>query len=913
MNQQVVERIASVLATIALVAVLAPSAPGQRPATMTVATGCQPAWLPTFGGIPGLNGEVRALAQFDDGTGPAMFAAGNFTLGGGQYVNGIAKWDGSRWSALGGGLQEVYALAVYDDGSGSALYAAGAFTVAGGAPGNRIAKWNGSSWSPLLGGLNSGNVYALGVFNDGTGSALYAGGQFTTAGIVSANHIARWNGTSWSALGSGVGAPNEFVASMAVFDDGTGSALYVGGQFGTAGGVLANSIARWSGATWSDVAGGATLGGPPGWVYALTTYNDGSGQTLVAGGSFNMAGTNATHNIARWNGSAWLGFNSGVGNLGGDAIRALSVFDSGSGTKLYAGGRFGLAGGVSAYNFAAWDGSTWNAPPGLGPDVFALAVSGIGSGSRLFVGSTFGLAAWNGVSWTNGVNGTSHATAVYDDGSGPSLVVAGSFTTAGNIPANRIASWNGATWTSLGSGLDAPVRAVAVFDDGSGPALYAGGDFAGHVARWDGVSWATLGAGLDNSVFALAVYDDGQGPALYAGGYFQSSGGTLVRLIAKWNGSTWGPVGAGISTGGGSSPVVLALTSYDDGTGTNLYAGGIFLDAGGTPAVGIAQWDGANWSAVGSGFSGYTQSLAVYDDGHGAALYAGGSLSAAGGAAIGIARWDGTTWSALGSGANNYVRALTAFDDGTGSALIAGGSFTSVGGVAVNYIAKWDGTTWSPIGNGMNNIVMTLTTFNDGSCEGPALFAGGDFTQALDSSDSYLARWVCSGQAAAPGCMEAFCFGDGVAIACPCNNTGGPAVGCANSSGQGAILATSGFPSLTNDSLVLTSYGELPSVLSIFVESASQVVPVRFGDGARCFGSPFKRLYSKSAVAGAATAPGPGEPSVSARSAALGDPLSVGAIRYYQTYYRDPAPTFCPSPAGNTFNVSSGLIINWAP
>src|SRR5256885_11868144 len=90
----------------------------------------------------------------------------------------------------------VSALAV----SGSDLYAGGEFTTAGGSAANYIAKWNGSSWSALGSGMNS-NVYALAA----SGSDLYAGGYFTTAGGSTANYIARWNGSSWSALGSGMG------------------------------------------------------------------------------------------------------------------------------------------------------------------------------------------------------------------------------------------------------------------------------------------------------------------------------------------------------------------------------------------------------------------------------------------------------------------------------------------------------------------------------------------------------------------------------------------------------------------------------------------------------------------------------------------------------------------------------------
>ena len=62
------------------------------------------------------------------------------------------------------------------------------------------------------------------------------------------------------------------------------------------------------------------------------------------------------------------------------------------------------------------------------------------------------------------------------------------------------------------------------------------------------------------------------------------------------------------------------------------------------------------------------------------------------------------------------------------------------------------------------------------------------------------------------------------------------------------------------------------------------------------------------AVGGTVTFPGPGDPSITARSATLGDPISPGSVRFYQTYYRDPSASFCPSA---TFNVSSAIEIHW--
>jgi Tol biopolymer transport system component len=158
----------------------------------------------------------------------------------------------------------------------------------------------------------------------------------------------------------------------------------------------------------------------------------------------------------------------------------------------------------------------------------------------------------------------------------------------------------------------------------------------------------------------------------------------------------------------------------------------------------------------------------------------------------------------------------------------------------------------------------------------------------------------------------AFCFGDGTqATACPCANSGSTWRGCQNSAGTGgAVLTTSG---VTNpDTLVLVSMAELPHALSIFLQGDADLSPgVVFGDGVRCVGGTLKRLYSKNAVGGVVSAPGPGDPSISSRSATLGDPIAPGSSRSYQVYYRDPNLAFCPSPMGDAWNVSSANRVVW--
>jgi len=736
---------------------------------------CEPDWVPTFGGEPGTDGLVHAVAAFDDGSGPALYAGGSFLAAGGVAMGRIGKWDGASWSPVGGGMNnDVRALTVFDDGGGPALYAGGLFSVAGGVEASRIAKWDGNAWSPLGSGVSSA-VYALAGFDDGDGPALYAGGTFLFVGQVAANRIAKWDGAAWSPLGSGVDGVVSSVRALAVFDGGDGPALHVGGEFTSVGGVTVNGIAKWDGTTWLPLGIGMD-----GDVLALRLFDDGSGAALYAGGTFGTAGGIAANRIARWDGSAWSPLGSGTSG----AVIALTVFDDGNGPALYAGGGFTTAGGVTVNRIAKWDGTAWSSlGSGTTGSVRSLTVldDGNGGSPTLYAGGSFGsaggisangIAGWDGASWAplngagkNGVNDPVHALAAFKDdgwigardGGGPALYAGGTFTITGGVTVNRIAKWDGTSWSSLGSGIETvngAVFALTAFDDGNGPALYAGGAFSdaggvevSGIAKWDGTAWSPLGSGVGGMVHALTVFDDGGGPALYAAGAFITAGGVTVNHVARWDGTAWSPLGSGTGNW------MYALVVYDDGGGPALYAGGTLFSAGGVAANGIAKWDGTSWAPLEGGVSGAFQpnvrALTVFDDGNGDALYAGGNFTTAGGvAASRIAKWDGTSWAPLqsqfGNGVNNWVGSLTVFDDGSGPALYAGGGFTTAGGATVNRIAKWDGASWSSLagrlGRGVPDWVGALTVFDDGLGGGPGLFAGGLFFSS-PAGDSYLAKW----------------------------------------------------------------------------------------------------------------------------------------------------------------------------
>ncbi len=158
-----------------------------------------------------------------------------------------------------------------------------------------------------------------------------------------------------------------------------------------------------------------------------------------------------------------------------------------------------------------------------------------------------------------------------------------------------------------------------------------------------------------------------------------------------------------------------------------------------------------------------------------------------------------------------------------------------------------------------------------------------------------------------------FCFGDGTAAACPCSNSGAAGHGCANASNaSGAQLSGSGTPSLSNETLHFTCTGQVPGSLSIVFAGDAAATPRHFGDGLRCVAGALRRLYVKSAVGGVSSAPEAGDPTIVARSAALGDALAIGTVRYYHVYYADPSASFCAPPSGSTFNISNALNVTWS-
>ncbi|HTY86719.1 MAG TPA: hypothetical protein VMB80_04580 [Candidatus Acidoferrum sp.] len=428
-----------------------------------------------------------------------IYIGGEFARVAGVSASRVARWDGNNWSALGSGIQgfgvsgtelSVFRMA-FD--AGGRLYAVGCFNIAGNVGASHVAGWDGTNWFALGGATSKGvthydrSVNSLGY--DGTN--LYAGGVFTEAGNVIVNGIARWNGTNWSALGSGI------TGSGAVFAIAkSGGTVYAGGTFTNMGGVTVKYAAQWDGANWSALGSGFSAA-----VNALVIHKG----VLFAGGSFNARGDGASlHGIAMWNGSDW----TDVPRV--DSWRINNVFNAlaSDGVNLYAGGNFYLGWGFGPPN------------PTLGADVDNLG-------------------RWDGTNWWNlGLELTNTVSSLAIQNG--YLYAGGIFTNSGGTTAKRIARWNGSSWTAVGSGFDSgSVSALAA----TPTALYAAGSFTNsgavplnQIAKWDGANWSALGSGFQMSPgspagYALvAVTND-----LYAGGLFIFAGDKPAMFIARWN------------------------------------------------------------------------------------------------------------------------------------------------------------------------------------------------------------------------------------------------------------------------------------------------------------------------------------------------------------------------------------------
>ena len=583
-----------------------------------------------------LAGGVRALAV-DTLTG-SVYAAGRL-MRDGAWSENVVRWDRAQWEFVGGtfteslnGSAEIRALATGVDG---ALYAGGTFLEVDGTEARLVARWDSTAWVPLAGGLDSwsSEVNTLAF----SGSDLFAGGRFGRAILndttdVSTSAVARWDGTTWHALGSipdseycnGItgGGVDQIVPGVA-----PGEVYLHGSISGVAGGdcyVPSGKVARWDGAAWTGIPGTDDIEGDPRRVNGIAFRNG----RLLVGGDFDALGGQPVRSAALYEDAVWkplvaedtLGLVGVVHGLVTDADGTLYALhhawnEGGSGERisrwegggwadvagyidgdtytllphdggLYVGGDFyqGI-GGSEPGQLVYWDGAeTWTTVdnPHYNEPVRALAADD----DRLFVvtRNRFYALEFDTQTWTT-------YYAPYGDFEEMLVHEGLLYTSSGGVSVFDPAT---AEWTSLN--LPAPIGAFVV-DPATGD-LYAGGqeyavdetDFGG-VARWDGEMWYAIGNGGlqyedDRRVTVSAMAWGAEG--LYVTGGFDRVGGESSTGVALWDGSAWRSLSSGLSFNS-YEPYVNTMAVSDG----SIFAGGLFTHAGGLPSVNIAQWEPA--------------------------------------------------------------------------------------------------------------------------------------------------------------------------------------------------------------------------------------------------------------------------------------------------------------------------------
>lgn len=319
------------------------------------------------------------------------------------------------------------------------LYAGGNFSTASGVPNtNRIAKFNGTAWSSLSTGINNNNVNALYMFD----FDLYIGGNFTNVSSPDGDRILRWDGVQYNALSTGIG--NFAVQTLTEYNNN----LIIGGNFTNVGGPDGDRIVSWDGTAFSPLANGINNNV----VFSLIVYQN----DLIVGGSFINVVIPNGNRIVSFDGTQFNALSSG---LSGGVVRAFVIQNS----ILYVGGTFTNQYGATGDRILSFDGINFSP-----------------------------------LSLVTAPNNNVLALTIFNN----NVVLAGQFT---NI-ANRIASWNGATYSGFGAGIPMGiVNALAVVQD---QFLYAAGTFTNpqsRIAVWDGANWNAVVAGTDNDINTLLV------------------------------------------------------------------------------------------------------------------------------------------------------------------------------------------------------------------------------------------------------------------------------------------------------------------------------------------------------------------------------------------------------------------------
>lgn len=417
----------------------------------------------------GLPTRGRKLEVVDFGDGPRLIASASSGMSGAPSF--VMAWDGASWTMIGESVGSVLALAAADLGAGPRLLVGGGFTLIDDEPISRLATFDGERWESFDGPRSGADLelFPLGMLarEEAERTVVHVGGY-----VIDDDGVAFATAVRVDGLASGaphrakvmtMGAlPRGYVRSFMEHDDGTGPALHALGTFWGVPPGTTHGLARWNGTEWVILPPLLNHHLPAEFRVAVS-FDDGSGSALYVGGSFTALDGTPFANIARLRDGVWEGVGAGLPSR----VQALHVHDDGESKTLYAG----LDGAVLRWDGTDWSipGSTGSpggddasAPSGLFGNIHALETHDDGSGLRLFAG----LNAFHGGSlvyrldgeaWTpiaETLLGTAFTLRSHDDGTGPALYIGGALTLpTASKQVHGVVRWDGRSMSPVGWGV----------------------------------------------------------------------------------------------------------------------------------------------------------------------------------------------------------------------------------------------------------------------------------------------------------------------------------------------------------------------------------------------------------------------------------------------------------------------------